>query len=235
MPPLRPHAERTAPAAARFAHDLRLPLLVLLLCLLATLARVHQIRELVDADKQRIFADQANDLRQEISARLRAHELMLLAGVALFDASGAVERSDFKRYSDHLLSSRYAAGLRGLGYALGVPKAPWATPIAAVQQQGFAGDAVRPAGERVVLAPMALLKPFRALNLRAFGFDRCSQATCRSAMDLAGDSSLTTLSGKVLLVQDGSDAAQPGVLMYSPVYPKQSALDTVAPRRAAPP
>jgi len=228
-----PSAPSNTKATAIFAVRVWIPLLALLLGMLATLLSTYLVNKAVEAAAQLSFTNQGEELRLKIEARMQAHELMLVGGAALFESSTNVTRSEFKAFATRMLTDHNFPGQQSLGYAQLVPKAQLARHTARMRKEGFSDYTVRPAGERDAYTPVVFLEPENTHNLRAIGFDLSSQANRRAALDLARDSGRAVLTEKLVLVQEAGSAAQPGVLMYSPVYRKRAVVDTVEQRRAA--
>jgi signal transduction histidine kinase len=98
-------------------------------------------------------------------------------------------------------------------------------------RQEFLDYAVRPEGDREEYHAIIYLEPFDDRNKRAFGYDMRSEPTRQVAMDLARDTGLTTLSGKVKLVQETESDIQAGFLMYVPIYNNGKQIETAEQRR----
>ncbi|PPD49807.1 MAG: diguanylate cyclase [Methylobacter sp.] len=76
--------------------------------------------------------------------------------------------------------------------------------------------------------PIAYVEPYRG-NERAFGFDVSSNPVAYKAVQTARDKAQTTLTERVHLIQDTGN--YPGVVIYTPVYQANQAVDTVEQRR----
>ncbi|MBS0546080.1 MAG: EAL domain-containing protein [Proteobacteria bacterium] len=219
-------------SAFRF-HALLIPLLILA----AGLALTHVVQRALhlraEAALREEFAYRVDDLVINIQGRLATYEEILAGASGLFAASRAVERADFRAYVRALqIESRYP-GIQGVGFASWIPAADRARHVLAVRAEGFPGYDIRPAGVREWYSSILYLEPFDWRNQRAFGYDMYSEPVRRAAMERARDEDVTSMSGRVRLVQETEQDGQAGFLMYLPVYRPGLAVETRAQRRAA--
>jgi len=201
--------------------------------LLATVFASLQVKQGIEHDAVRQFAFVCDQVTLKIQERLGAYAMILRGGAALFAASKAVERHEWRAYVEGLQASENVPGVQGIGFNLLIPADQLAAHIARIRSEGFPDYTVRPPGERPLYTPVVYLEPFRNRNLRAFGFDTFSEPVRRAAMEQARDTGLAALSGKVVLVQETAADVQAGVLMYVPVYRNGMPLDNVGQRQAA--
>jgi len=201
--------------------------------LLATVFASLQVKQGIEHDEVRQFAFASDQVTLKIQERLGAYAMILRGGAALFAASKAVERHEWRAYVEGLQANENVPGVQGVGFAQVIPPSQLAAHIARIRREGFPDYTVRPPGERAVYTSIVYLEPFRDRNLRAFGFDMYTEPVRRAAMEHARDTGEVALSGRVVLVQETGVEVQAGVLMYVPVYRNGAAADTVAQRRAA--
>jgi diguanylate cyclase (GGDEF)-like protein/PAS domain S-box-containing protein len=201
--------------------------------LLATVLTALQVRQGIERDAVRQFAFVSDQVTLKIHERLDAYTLILRGGAALFAASKAVDRHEWRAYVEGLQANGNIPGVQGVGFAQAIRPDQLAAHVARIRGEGFPDYTVRPPGGRELYTSIIYLEPFRDRNLRAFGFDMYSEPVRRAAMERARDTGLTTLSDKVVLVQETATDVQAGVLVYVPVYRNDAAADTVAQRRAA--
>lgn len=213
-------------------HSLR-AWLMLLISLLATASAGYYAKSGIEADAQRQFAFDCDEIEIKIAARLETHKQVLLGAVALFDASNSVERDEWHDYAKRLQIDQHFNGIQGLGFSLLIPEDQLARHVAAIRKQGFPEYTVRPAGARDVYSSVIYLEPFAGRNLRAFGYDMYAEPVRREAMERARDRNTAALSDKVVLMQETGKAMQAGTLMYMPVYRKLMPVETLEQRRAA--
>ena len=202
-------------------------------CLLATVYVSLLVKQGIEQDEARQFTFTCNQITLKIQERLGDYALILRGGAALFAASKAVDRNEWRAYVEKLRVDAIAPGVQGIGFAPVIPAAELAAHIVSIRDEGFPGYTVLPPGERAIYAPVSYLEPFRDRNLRAFGYDMFSEPVRRAAMEQARDSGEAALSGKVELVQETGVNVQAGFLMFAPVYRNGAPADTVEQRRAA--
>jgi signal transduction histidine kinase len=191
---------------------------VLALSMAATLAAwrwTSQQGEVLETTRFNQYADEAvNELRE----RMEGYNQLLLSGVALFDASDAVGREEWRRFFGRLDVGRLYPGTQGVGFAQRVEAGQWGAHEARVRAEGFPEYRIVPPGVRALSFPIVYLEPFSGRNLRAFGFDMFSEPVRHEAMARARDGGNAALTGKVVLVQETDRDVQPGVLLYLPSY-----------------
>lgn len=175
----------------------------------------------------------ARDIQQRIDERLTTYEHVLRSALALFHASQAVERDEWRHFVLTQEIAQNYPGIQGVGYAKRFAPEHKTTLESSVRADGFADFRVWPLGERAEYASILFIEPFTGRNLRAFGYDMLTEPVRRSAMIQAKDSGRATLSGKVRLVQETNDDVQAGALLYLPVYRNGMPVATPAERSAA--
>jgi CHASE1-domain containing sensor protein/signal transduction histidine kinase len=178
------------------------------------------------------FEEAEDEVVRDIAARMLAYEQVLRAAAALHRASAEVTRGEWRTYVGALELQRRFPGILGLGVTEWVPAARLPAHEERVRAEGFPRYEVWPGGERPNYTAITMIEPFDAGNQRAFGYDMYSEPVRRAAMDLAADTGEPALSGGVVLVQEAT-GAEPGVLMYMPLYAPNALLRTVEERRAA--
>ncbi|SMF56772.1 CHASE domain-containing protein [Pseudogulbenkiania subflava] len=134
-------------------------------------------------------------------------QAQILRGVAgLFAASAAVDRDEFRRYVQGLELPRYYPGITGIGY------------VAAMRAQGFADYDIRPPGPRDPYTAVIYVEPFDWRNQGALGFDMSLEPTRFAVARRAADEGRLLMTGKLTLLQETRQDAQPGVLLFQPMY-----------------
>ena len=214
-------------------RNLWLALVVLILGLLLTaLATFYSLKE-AESDKDKEFQLTCNKIKAVIIARLHSHAQLLRCSASLFQASDSVTRNEWRLFNKFSNISQNLPGIQGLGYSLIVPKNKLKQHIQSIRKEGFLDYNIKPAGDREIYTSIIYLEPFVGRNLRAFGYDMFTERVRREAMELARDSNLAILSGKVILVQETSKDIQFGTLMYIPVYRNGMSINNVEERRSA--
>jgi PAS domain S-box-containing protein len=201
--------------------------------LLATLAGTLQVEQALRRQDETRFRAAADEVVTRIEEHLDAYAVVLRGAAGLYAASEVVTRSDWRAYYETLDPALSLPGVQGVGFAEWIVPSTLAVHVARVRSEGYTGYHVWPGGARDAYTSIVYLEPFRGVNLRAFGYDMYSDPVRREAMNRARDTGHAALSGRVRLVQETGETAQPGTLMYVPVYRRGSAPRTVAERRAA--
>ena len=206
---------------------------VLILCLVLTGIAVQRVKNDIDLHATAAFGELADELTLHIEETLAAHSLILRGGGALLAASDYVTRDEWRAYTDAMKAETLAPGMHGIAFNPLVTASERTGHVASIRREGSPGYDIHPQGHRLVYGPVKYIEPRSGDNLRALGFDAYSEPVRREAMDQARDTGRPALSGKLTLIQEAASDAQPGVIMYVPVFRKGMSLDTIAQRRAA--
>ncbi|MBF0180003.1 MAG: CHASE domain-containing protein [Magnetococcales bacterium] len=207
--------------------------LIVLASMLLTFLAWHYANLTMEERKRDTFFFEVEEARLAILKRMREYEQVLRGGVGLFNASQEVTRAGWHHYVKTLQIDTHWPGIQGIGFALMAPAEERSALEERMRAEGFADFAVKPAGERPLYSPTLFLEPFAGRNLRAFGYDMWFEEVRRGAMELARDSGMPALSGRVILEQETDRDVQTGVLMYLPVYRANRPASTVEERRQA--
>ena len=204
--------------------------------LLASLALSAVAWRLVDArerDAERLeMQARVAELASRLSTRLVAYEQLLRGGAGLFAAHGAVGRAEWGAFVG-ALGLQALPGIDGIGWAPKVSAAELDAYVDAARRGGVPDYRVFPPGSREAYGPVRHLEPPSARNRRALGFDMLDEPVRGRAMRQARDAGRASLTGPVVLVQEGAPPQQAGFLAYLPVYRPGAPTATVAERRAA--
>jgi signal transduction histidine kinase len=167
-----------------------------------------------------------------IQGRLEAYEQVLAGAKALFAASQQVDRDGWINFvSTQRVDERFP-GIQGVGYFERVAPDQLQAHIAQVHSEGFSDYVVRPAGDRSEYYPIVFIEPLDARNQKAFGFDVYSEPVRRAAVEEARDTGMTSITRKIILVQETAEDVQAGFLMMVPIYEDENPAMTVEERRA---
>ena len=214
-------------------RNLRNALLVLLFGLTLTAYRVYNVNRYIEEQSKQEFGAVCDEIKAKISTRLRAHALLLRSGSALFSTTDSVSRKDWQQFIERTKIDENLPGVLGVGFSILIPNSQIQQHIQNIRKEGFPDYTIRPAGNRPVYTSVIFLEPFSGRNLRAFGYDMLTDSVRRKAVEQSRDFDIASLSGKVTLVQETQKDAQPGTLMYVPVYKKGMPVSTIEQRRAA--
>jgi PAS domain S-box-containing protein len=210
--------------------------LVLLVSLVITYFAWSSARRNDEADLAAQFEYRARDFATTTVRRMAVYEQVLRGTRGFMRGRVDLDRRAFADYFQVQNLQEHFPGIEALGVATIIPRERLAAHEAAVRAQGFPDYRVMrdasPAPGSDLYTAITHIEPFAGRNLRAFGFDMYSEPVRRAAMMAARDSGAAAVSGKVVLVQEGRNA-QPGFLMYMPVYRAGMPAATVEQRRAA--
>lgn len=200
--------------------------------ILTALSVIYNRNNIQRAAKQE-FEYSCNELRIKIETRLYEHALLLRSGEALFAVSDSVTSDMWHRFYIRTRIDQFLPGIQGFGYSKVIPHEDLENHIRFFRSLGFTQYEITPNGEREIYTSIIYLEPFTGRNLLAFGYDMYSEPVRRRAMEIARDSNIAMLSGKVTLVQETGQDVQAGVLMYIPVFRNGMPSKTVGERRKA--
>lgn len=220
-----------ASSAGLYRWLLVLPGMLLCLGLALTYGLQHAAREAEQQVRQAEFEHHVNEVVASITQRLHSYEQVLNGTAGLFSVSADVSASTFAAYVRGLKLEEQLPGIQGVGFAQLIRPEEKQQHIAQVQASGRGYYQIRPAGQRQLYSSVVYLEPAYWRNQRAIGYDMYADPVRRSAMQRARDEGTAWISAKVRLVQETEHNAQPGFLMYVPIYRPGSPLQTAEQRR----
>ena len=178
------------------------------------------------------FDSTLRDMASRIEQRIATYEQILRGVQSLFATVGITERDRLSAYVAALQPDVNFSGIQAIGVAELVTAERKDAHIQAMRRHGFADYDIWPKGARAMYTPIIQREPHVGLNRAAPGSDPWSDPVRREAMEKARDSGMATISGKLSLFVDAGQEAQPGFVMYLPIFPPGQPHDTVAQRRA---
>ena len=174
------------------------------------------------------------DIKDRIERRIQAYEQVLSGGEGLFAVSQEVTRNEWKTFVGIQAIEERFPGIQGVGFSKLIgDKNDLEIHIDQMRKEGFSDYTVRPEGDREEYHAIIYLEPFNERNKRAFGYDMYSEPIRHYAMDLARDTGIITVSGKVKLVQETDVDVQSGFLLYNSIYAKEKPTQTIEQRQTA--
>lgn len=214
-----------------FFQNIKISIIILIIGLILTGITSYRINKDDKIQSNNDFNLVCNDLKLKIINRLEYHSMILQSGSAFFTADDTVTRLEWNTFINRTKFIDKLKGIQGIGYSIIIPKEELQNHIKNTKKEGFPNYKVFPEGDRDIYTSIIFLEPFSDRNLRAFGYDMYSEKIRRKAMELARDSDMAIISGKVILVQETSKDIQSGTLMYVPVYNNNLPRNTVEERR----
>ena len=211
---------------------LLIPLLTLGVSLCITwLAFDHERR----ANSQELHSQFDFSLRETVGRfeqRVASYEQMLRGVQALFSTPEASNRALLHDYLAGLPAGASLPGIQAIGFVEYVSAEGKNAHIAAMRKSGWPHYDIQPAGQRDIYAPVTVQEAYgRQVRLDP-GFDNWSDPQRRKAMELARDSGMAAISGKVSPKVQGGTPAQPELVMYLPIFAYGQTRESVAHRRA---
>lgn len=204
---------------------------VFVLSLLATFGLWQYTRNQAEYALSTDFAFRVRQTARRIEQRMATYEQAARATQAFLLGTANVRREDFRLFVESLRLKEKFPGIQGLALAEAIPKASLAEHLRRIRQEGLPEYSLYPMEDRDYYSSIIQIEPFTGLNLRALGYDMLTDPIRRAAMELARDTGQAAASGKVKLVQENGQKEQTGLVMYLPVYKRNTAIGTVEERR----
>lgn len=177
------------------------------------------------------FTQESHEIVDSIEERMAIYVNVLEGTRGFLLSSNVVERDEWKNYIEALKITENYPGIQGVGLSIFVTPEERDAHIAAIQAEGFPEYTINPPGERDIYSAIVFLEPFDERNQQAFGFDMFSESTRRNAMEIARDTGLPQLSGRITLVQEIDEDVQPGFLIYIPYYTTNTPPESLTEKR----
>jgi len=176
---------------------------------------------ILDLDRQSQeleFNSLTEKMAAQIEDQLKTHEQVLIGVQGLFLASYEVEPAEFTSFFNSQKIPDRFPDIQGVGYNEYVSGENEKNDlIKRLTGYGLDYD-IHPEGTRPVYVPVVYLEPQDVMNKRALGYDIYSEEIRKQAIDRAIKTGKTTLTGKIILVQETGEDVQNGFLMNLPVY-----------------
>ncbi|AFS80500.1 multi-sensor signal transduction histidine kinase [Candidatus Nitrosopumilus koreensis AR1] len=164
------------------------------------------------------FDSEVQFMTDSVSDRLSQYEQVLVGAKGLFAAS---EKVEYDEWSDYVqiqnINERYP-GIQGIGYIHHITNDERDELINEMKNYGVTDFTVHPDGIRDEYYPIIFLEPQDIRNKEAMGYDIYFQETRAEAVNTVKETGETTVTGKIILVQEIDDDIQNGFLMLVPVY-----------------
>jgi len=161
------------------------------------------------------------DATQKISDRLARYEQVLIGAKGLFAASEKVELDEWKKFIDVQKIDERFPGIQGVGYAHHITNEERDDFIEELKNFGETDYAIKPEGIRDEYYPVMFLEPQDFRNKKAIGYDIFVEETRHNAIGIVKSTGTTTITGKVMLIQETENDIQNGFLMLVPIYEKK--------------
>ncbi|QLF93850.1 CHASE domain-containing protein [Pseudomonas sp. ABC1] len=189
--------------------------LVLLLSLLAqgfTLLHLHRTESRAAAQQFDTLTAKATEA---IRQRLLAHERALHGAAGLLAIVDQPSQQQWRDYVHSLQLHNQYPGTRQLGYAPVIDTQALAQHEARMRQEWTADYRVHPRDKQPLHVPVSYIEPLLEQTLSEPGYDMFSSPLLRRTMQRAARENQARMINTASL---GMDDAQPGLLLYLPVY-----------------
>ena len=196
--------------------------------LIATFITLNEIK----ARSSARFLMECLETEMSISNRLYGYTQMLKSGTSFFAASDSVTRIDWKVFFESEGMTDNMPGVLGIGYYKLIMREEVNAHVRRIRAEGFPEYEIKPYFEKDYYAPLIFTTPLNEGSRKALGFDMSYMSVRRTAMEIARDSGMLTMSGMVDLFRNGENGG-PGVVLFAPVYRHNSSFVTVEERRNA--
>lgn len=178
------------------------------------------------------FESQTSAVEESIERRLMKYETVLIGGKGLFAASKEVEYDEWHEFVQSQEIQKRFPGIQGMGFSKHIGGQNDVLQLEEkIRNERYSAFNVYPEGFRDEYHSIIYLEPIDERNKLAIGYDMFSEQVRRAAMEKARDEGITTMSGKVKLVQEITQDVQAGFLMYVPIYRNGEQHQTVEQRR----
>jgi len=164
------------------------------------------------------FISLTEKMTTQIQGKLQTHEQVLMGFQGLFSASTEVTPIEFTNFFNiQKISSRFPDN-QGVGFIDHISGEEEKIEFYKKLERYNLDFTIYPEGSRPEYYPVIFLEPQDFRNQRALGYDVYSEEIRRQSVDKAISTGQTTITGKIILVQEIANDVQNGFLMLLPVY-----------------
>jgi PAS domain S-box-containing protein len=214
-------APKAAPDGGSRLRQWRAALLVACAGVALTVAMLYRVSDSLREEGRANLGVESERIGDEIRGRMNVYSTMLASGAGLFHASDLVTRNDWSDYASSLEIGRNYPGIQNLAYLERVTSEGRQEFEERVSREQEMKVAIRPMPGVTPpeLYPVLYVYPESGRNRGTLGFDLYAEPVRRVTIEQAAANGVPTLSGKVsLLGETPASGAQPGVLLFMPVY-----------------
>lgn len=168
-----------------------------------------------------LFEHRVNENIDNMQQRISNYKYALISGLALVNANDKITSQIWHDFISSLDLENNYPGFQGIGYSPVLKTTDIPSFVKEIQIHNPNYNLLL-SKEREIYVPVKYIEPMNNRNIKAIGYDLYSEATRRAVLDSARDSGMPSLSDKVILRQEIDSDIQAGILMYVPVYKKNS-------------
>lgn len=194
-------------------------LIIFCIGLIATAIVWFAFFELIESTQIKSFQEESHSLIQKVESRLQVYNGILLGSVGLFAASDEVTPEEWSTFIKSTKLIESYPGIQGVGFNKYLQN-DFEKPelVKKMNEYGYTDFEIKPVGSREMYFPVIYIFPENEANKRAIGYDIYSESVRSKAVDNAITLNEMSITGKIVLVQEGEGEAQNGFLMLIPVY-----------------
>lgn len=196
-----------------------MPVAIFALVIAVTLLSVFAIERGARQSATAALEARADSLAAAVERRINASTAYLRAGSALIASLDELTPARFRNFVSELRLDADYRGAEGIGWAPVVRPQKRADFGSRLEAEAPGRPSIYPdlSPGQPFSTPVFYIHPDTERNRRALGYDMYSEPIRREAMDEAVQSKRPTVSGKLVLLQEGRDP-QPGFIVYMPVF-----------------
>ncbi|MEI8115849.1 MAG: CHASE domain-containing protein, partial [Bacteroidia bacterium] len=213
--------------------NVRKPLFVLFIGLLLTFGATIHYHKILETQAKHDYLINCNEIKIEILNGMHSQSQIIRVASAFIESSDTVSSQDWKTFYQQSLVEKELPGIRSFGYVAVVSNGQQKGNIQTIRKDGCPADTTVSSEVKTFQTSCMFIEPFNDTNSRFLGYDMFAKPIRRKAMELAIDSDLVALSGKVILEHETSTVKEASTLMYVPVFRNGSPTSTVEQRRKA--
>ncbi len=145
---------------------------------------------------------------------------ILRGAQGFIDSSSFVDRSEWTRYINNLELEKKYPGVLSIGYAPLVDGENKDRFISTIQKNDLSNFNIFPVENKAKYAPILYIEPQIERNVKVIGFDFYSESSRANALQQASKIESLSLTGKIKLLNEGTEDEHPGFVMYLPIFNK---------------
>ena len=205
--------------------------LVILVGLVTTLLTAWAARRDAAANLRKDFDFHAMRIESLFKKRISDYGQVLHSVRGLYASSRKIDPHELTHFIAALHIRQHFPGVRDIGVNRLVTAQALSRHVAEMRRQGYPDYAIWPAGDRPLYAPIIQQELLKNPELRLIGRDQFSEPQRRAAMELARDTDTLAMTGPITGLTSDARNRAPYVMMFLPIYRKDSPGDTVQARR----
>jgi len=214
------------------SRNIVISLLIFFVGLIVTILATLFSNRIIEKQRAKDYNIFCNEISFNIKRRLDFHAQLLRDISSFINSSDTVTKQEWETYISHSRISKDLPGYQGIGYNILVPKNQLNDHINHFRKV-YDNYTITPEYDREVYSSIIFLEPQDERNKKAIGYDTYQEPVRREAMQKACDLNLPILTGKLKLVQETDSNIQAGIIMFAPVYEKETPNKNIEERRAA--